>query len=138
MGQAWNEWSRIRCFAASYKVSDKNTESIWIESNLVGKQGGLSYLKRFPIDVVKVDKSFIAEMDEKANGRALVQAIIAMSHALGLQVVAEGVGSEGQIALLRRMGCRYGQGYFFSRPIPANEFGLLKQSGIYPPAPNAS
>lgn len=98
----------------------------------------LSYLKRFPIDVVKVDKSFIAEMDEKANDRALVQAIIAMSHALGLQVVAEGVESEGQIALLRQMGCRYGQGYFFSRPIPANEFDLLKQSGIYPPAPNAS
>jgi len=94
----------------------------------------LSYLKRFPIDVVKVDKSFIRDMNEENNDRVLVQAIIAMSHALGLQVVAEGVENECQISLLRQMGCRYGQGYYFSKPIPVNEFDLLKQKGIHLPS----
>lgn len=91
----------------------------------------LSYLKRFPIDVVKVDKSFIRDMNEETNDRVLVQAIIAMSHALGLQVVAEGIENECQIILLRQMGCRYGQGYYFSKPIPVNEFDLLKQKWIH-------
>ena len=98
----------------------------------------LSYLKRFPIDVVKVDKSFIRDMDEETNDRVLVQAIIAMADALGLQVVAEGVENECQISLLRQMGCRYGQGYYFSKPIPVNEFDLLKQNGIYLPSPKSS
>ncbi len=85
----------------------------------------LSYLKRFPVDVVKVDRSFIADMAQLENDRLLVQAIIAMSQALGLQVVAEGVESEVQIALLRQMGCRYAQGYHFARPLPAGEFDQL-------------
>ncbi|HEU0219432.1 MAG TPA: EAL domain-containing protein [Gallionella sp.] len=98
----------------------------------------LSYLKRFPIDVVKVDRSFIHDMNEETNDRVLVQAIIAMADALGLQVVAEGVENECQISLLRQMGCRYGQGYYFSKPIPVNEFDLLKQNGIHLPSPKSS
>jgi len=97
----------------------------------------LSYLKRFPIDVVKVDKSFICDMNGKNNDQVLVQAIIAMSHALGLLVVAEGIENECQISLLRQMGCRYGQGYYFSKPIPANQFDLLNQKGIYLPPPKS-
>ncbi len=93
----------------------------------------LSYLKRFPIDVVKVDKSFIHEMDEESNDRVLVQAIIAMSQALGLQVVAEGIENECQFALLRQMNCHYGQGYYFSKPVPAHEFDLLVSNGLYVP-----
>ena len=88
--------------------------------------------------MVKVDKSFIRDMDEITNDRVLVQAIIAMADALGLQVVAEGVENECQISLLRQMGCRYGQGYYFSKPIPVNEFDLLKQNGIYLPSPKSS
>ncbi|MBI5919753.1 MAG: EAL domain-containing protein [Nitrosomonadales bacterium] len=82
----------------------------------------LSYLKRFPIDVVKIDKSFVREMNADGSDQALVQAIIAMAQALGLKVVAEGIESESQAVLLRRMGCCFGQGYYFSRPIPAKEF----------------
>jgi len=93
----------------------------------------LSYLKRFPIDVVKVDKSFIRDMNEENNDRVLVQAIIAMSQALGLQVVAEGVENECQFSLLREMHCHYGQGYYFSRPIPAHEFDLLAAKGLHVP-----
>jgi diguanylate cyclase (GGDEF)-like protein/PAS domain S-box-containing protein len=93
----------------------------------------LSYLKRFPIDVVKVDKSFINDMNAENNDRVLVQAIIAMSQALGLQVVAEGIENECQFALLREMNCHYGQGYYFSKPIPAHEFDLLVVEGLHVP-----
>jgi diguanylate cyclase (GGDEF)-like protein/PAS domain S-box-containing protein len=82
----------------------------------------LSYLKRFPVDAVKIDKSFVREMKENASDRALVGAIIAMAHALGLVVIAEGVESKGQIALLGELGCNRGQGYYFSKPLPAEVF----------------
>jgi len=94
----------------------------------------LSYLKRFPIDVVKVDKSFVSDMSEESNDRVLVQAIIAMSQALELQVVAEGIENECQFALLRQMRCHYGQGYYFSRPLPAHEFDLLAAKGLHVPS----
>ncbi|MDP2809598.1 MAG: EAL domain-containing protein [Rhodocyclaceae bacterium] len=82
----------------------------------------LSYLKRFPVDTVKVDKSFVREMSEDSSDLALVNAVIAMARALGMTVVAEGVENAAQLALLRTMGCRYGQGYHFSKPVPAADF----------------
>jgi EAL domain-containing protein (putative c-di-GMP-specific phosphodiesterase class I) len=82
----------------------------------------LSYLKRFPINVVKIDKSFIRDMCEASNDHALVQAIVAMSQALGLEIVAEGVETEEQITLLKKMGCHYGQGFYFAKPLPATDF----------------
>ncbi len=90
----------------------------------------LSYLKRFPINVVKIDKSFIRDMNEETNDRVLVKAITAMSQALGLEVVAEGIENEGQIALLKEIGCRYGQGYYFSKPVPVTDFERLEQRGL--------
>lgn len=90
----------------------------------------LSYLKRFPIDVLKIDRTFIRDMNEETNDRLLVQAITTMSHGLGLQVVAEGVENECQISLLKQMGCRYGQGYHFSKPVPIGDFDLLKRTGL--------
>jgi diguanylate cyclase (GGDEF)-like protein/PAS domain S-box-containing protein len=90
----------------------------------------LSYLKRFPINVVKIDKSFIRDINEENNDRVLVRAIAAMSHALGLEVVAEGIENEGQIALLKEFGCHYGQGYYFSKPVPINDFDRLEQRGL--------
>jgi len=90
----------------------------------------LSYLKRFPINVVKIDKSFIRDMNEEINDRVLVQAISAMSKALGLQIVAEGIENEGQISFLKEIGCNYGQGYYFSKPVPASDFDRLEQNGL--------
>lgn len=90
----------------------------------------LSYLKRFPINVVKIDKSFIRDLNEQENDRVLARAIIAMSLALGLKVVAEGIENEGQLCLLKEMGCHYGQGYYFSKPIPPSDFDRLEQSGL--------
>lgn len=82
----------------------------------------LSYLKRFPVDVVKVDKSFVRDIGDDSSDRALVEAIVAMARSLGLHVVAEGVETPAQLALLRKMACKKVQGYYFSRPVPAEEF----------------
>ena len=82
----------------------------------------LSYLKRFPMDTVKIDKSFIRDMNADNSDRALVDAIITMAGSLGMNVVAEGVEDVKQLMLLREMGCSYGQGYYFSRPVDAEDF----------------
>lgn len=82
----------------------------------------LSYLKRFALDTVKIDKSFIRDMSEDNNDRALVDAIVTMARSLGLHVVAEGIETQEQLGILRQMGCGYGQGYFFSRPVKGDEF----------------
>ncbi|MEQ6917142.1 sensor domain-containing protein [Halomonas aquatica] len=78
----------------------------------------LSYLQRFPIDTIKIDKSFVSGMQTDAGSSAIVNAMIAMSHSLGLQVIAEGVETEAQRDSLRERGCDQAQGYLFSRPLP--------------------
>lgn len=82
----------------------------------------LSYLKRFPVDTLKVDKSFVRDMNEDGSDRALIEAVVAMARGLGMNVVAEGVENAAQLDLLRAMTCRYAQGYHFSRPVPADQF----------------
>lgn len=89
----------------------------------------LSYLQRFPISKVKIDRSFISNFTNNTNDAAIVSAVIAMGHSLGLQVVAEGVETEEQLRLLQGLNCDEIQGYFISRPIPADEASdLLAQS----------
>jgi len=86
----------------------------------------LSYLSSFPIDTLKVDRSFVGHMEQRAENVEVVRTIVRLAHNLGLTVVAEGVETEGQLALLREMGCDLAQGYLFSRPVPAEEVpGLL-------------
>jgi len=87
----------------------------------------LSYLKRFPVDTVKIDKSFIRDLSRNESDRALVEAIIAMARSLRLQVVAEGVEDDGQLAQLQRMGCSCIQGYYFSPPVPAGDFAAVAE-----------
>ncbi len=85
----------------------------------------LAYLKRFPVHHVKIDKSFVRDMATDLADRALVEAILAMSHSLGLSVVAEGVETDDQAKLLQARGCELAQGYFFSRPVTAEAFTAL-------------
>jgi len=90
----------------------------------------LSYLKKFDIDYLKIDQSFVRDLVTDPNDRALSEAIIVMAHKLGLKVIAEGVETEAQRALLTQAGCDYAQGYLFSRPVPADEFEALLKSGL--------
>lgn len=90
----------------------------------------LSSLKRFPIDVLKIDKSFISGMTKKSRDEAIVRTVITLSDTLNLTPTAEGVETEDQRALLEEMGCPRGQGFLFSRPVPADEFAELLRDGI--------
>lgn len=82
----------------------------------------LSYLKRFPVDFVKIDRSFISELEQFGEDAAIVRAIIAMVHSLERKVVAEGVETQAQMDYLKAHGCDEIQGYLISRPVPADEF----------------
>ncbi len=82
----------------------------------------LSYLKRFKVDTIKIDKTFIRDLSEDSNDRVMVEAVSMMADSLKLSVVAEGIETAQQLEMLRQMGCRYGQGYFFSRPVPPEQF----------------
>lgn len=91
----------------------------------------LSYLKRFDIDFLKIDQSFTRNLSCGSSDLAISQAIIAMSHALGLQVVAEGVETSEQFSLLKAVGCDFVQGYWLSRPVSAQALGELLQGGAF-------
>ena len=88
----------------------------------------LSYLQRFPLDILKVDRMFVETLGSNAESDEIVSAVINLAHALGLQVVAEGVETTQQLQILQSLGCDLAQGFLFSRPLPASEvvtgFGL--------------
>ena len=88
----------------------------------------LSYLKRLPVDTLKVDQSFVRDMTTDDDDRAIVETVLAMAKNLGLQTVAEGVETEEHLRLLDGLGCHLYQGYYFSKPISADEFAKLMQA----------
>jgi diguanylate cyclase (GGDEF)-like protein len=88
-----------------------------------------AYLKRLPIDKLKIDKSFVHDMVHSSDARAIVQAIVAMAHRMGLHVVAEGVESAQQALALRDTGCDQAQGYHYARPLDAAEAGSFLAPG---------
>ena len=91
----------------------------------------LIYLKNFPLDHLKIDRTFLKDATRSENDAAITKAIIAMAHSLDLQVVAEGVEMDAQMAFLRENGCDMAQGYLISDPIPADAFTkLLKESAL--------
>ena len=81
----------------------------------------LSYLSRLPIDVIKIDQSFIQDLCTDPNGAAIARSIIVMAHNLKLRVIAEGVETEEQLAFLSQQQCDEMQGFLFSKPVPAQE-----------------
>ena len=103
--------SRLRGLGLHLSIDDFGTGS-----------SSLSYLRRFEVDSIKIDKSFVDDIGRDPNADAICKAIIGLSHSLGKRVVAEGVETEEQLAFLKAMGCEEIQGYLFGRPEPATEF----------------
>ena len=94
----------------------------------------LAYLQRLPVDTIKLDRSFIVGIAENDNARAIARAAIDMVHALNKEIVAEGVETQEQLALLRRWGCDAVQGFLLSRPVPAAQFAAaIRDGGPRPP-----
>jgi EAL domain-containing protein (putative c-di-GMP-specific phosphodiesterase class I) len=85
----------------------------------------LSYLKKFDIDYLKIDQMIVANLSANSTEMALCEAMILMAHKLGLKVIAEGIETQEQRDLLLHAGCDYGQGYLFSKPMPAKDFEKL-------------
>jgi len=91
----------------------------------------LSYLKQFPVDKLKIDRSFVRDLQKDKKDAALAKAIINMGHGLDLNIVAEGVESRSQLAILKEQQCDEIQGYFFFRPLPEKEMTALLQKKIF-------
>ena len=91
----------------------------------------LSYLSRFPLDELKIDRSFVIEFDKSQSDASLVMAIIAMGRSLGLQLVAEGVETHEQYQFLRNHGADVIQGYLFSKPLPLEELKPMLEPGYF-------
>ena len=85
----------------------------------------MSYLRSFPFDKLKIDRSFIVDLLEHKGATAIIRAITTLADALGIETTAEGVETSDQLEILQAEGCGQIQGYFFSRPIPAQEVAAL-------------
>ncbi|MES2260203.1 MAG: EAL domain-containing protein [Pseudomonadota bacterium] len=97
----------------------------------------LAYLKRFPIDVLKIDKSFVDDVTTKASDAAIALSVISLAHNLNMRVIAEGVETREQVAFLQSHGCDEMQGYFFSRPLPVDAYtALLREKRLLPLTPS--
>jgi EAL domain-containing protein (putative c-di-GMP-specific phosphodiesterase class I) len=91
----------------------------WSLDDLGTGYSSLSYLHQFRVDTIKVDRSFVSRLGTDGHGAELVRVIVALAHNLGIHVVAEGVETAEQFAQLQELGCEYGQGYYFSKPVDA-------------------
>jgi EAL domain-containing protein (putative c-di-GMP-specific phosphodiesterase class I) len=93
----------------------------------------LGYLARFPIDIVKIDQSFVRDIDRDPVKSAIVSAVVALSQVIGSCTVVEGVESLGQLEQVRNLGCDYAQGFYFARPQPAATFDALLSASVSAP-----
>src|SRR5262249_39231965 len=95
----------------------------------------LNYLKRFPLDTLKIDRSSVATINEDPDDAAIVRAIIALGHSLDLKIVAEGVTTNAQLQFLRAEACDAVQGFLMSAAVPATEFAAMLKGGAQPAQP---
>ena len=92
----------------------------------------LSYLRKFPVDSLKIDQSFVRQISTAGDDTTIVTAVIGMGRSLNLRVVAEGIETQGELAFLRDHDCDEGQGYYFSKPVPPQQFARLLKAGLAP------
>ena len=85
----------------------------------------LQYLKKLPLSQLKIDQSFVREITSDSSDRTIILTIIAMARALNLDIIAEGVETDAQLAFLRNYGCDHYQGYYFSKPLPIDDFEIM-------------
>ncbi len=123
-------------------VMEHSERSMGVLSNLAGigvslstddfgtGYSSLSYLQQFPFDRLKIDRSFIRQMVESDKGKAIVKTILMLGENLGLEVVAEGIETEQQLGSLLQLGCAYGQGYLFARPMTSDEAHSVVKGGL--------
>ena len=116
------QMEKLRALGVSFSLDDFGTG-----------YSSLSYLSRFPITVLKIDRSFVVGMSVDAKHKAIVAALVAMSRTLGLTVVAEGVEEPQQVDHLRSIGCNLAQGYYYSRPVSAERCTSLLRAGVLQP-----
>jgi EAL domain-containing protein (putative c-di-GMP-specific phosphodiesterase class I) len=90
----------------------------------------LSYLRKFPVDALKIDQSFVCQISAGGDDATIVTAVIGMARNLKMRVVAEGVETLEELNFLRNNRCDEAQGYYFSRPVPAEQFAILLEAGI--------
>ncbi len=123
MGRSVNIMKKINKMGGSVSIDDFGTG-----------YSSLAYLKEFPLHRLKIDKSFVSGIDKDSKNVGLAKTIITMGHGLGLEVIAEGVETAEQLSILRELGCDIVQGYYYSRPLPAEELTrLLHESLIAAP-----
>jgi EAL domain-containing protein (putative c-di-GMP-specific phosphodiesterase class I) len=92
----------------------------------------LSRLSRLPLDILKIDQSFVARLDQDAEARAIAYAIVALAKALGLRVTGEGIETATQLSTLIELDCNYGQGFLLGRPVPPDELAEMLQTSTRP------
>ena len=90
----------------------------------------LAYLRRFPMDMLKIDRSFVDRLGGESEDEALVRTIVRLGQRFGMRTVAEGIENETQLSILREMGCDFAQGYLLSRPLPAPDATALLDRGL--------
>jgi EAL domain-containing protein (putative c-di-GMP-specific phosphodiesterase class I) len=93
----------------------------------------LSYLRKFPVDVLKIDQTFLVDLVEDPAGTVFLAAVTDLAHAIGLSVIAEGVETRQQAEVVARVGCESSQGFYFARPMPAEQFATIMKARKNPP-----